>query len=148
HDFEVGNEEYGTWEVDHHGQAGDRGKPHDPATYVAFAKAFAALAARIDPPVSIGLDVGDPYGFNNWTANILKQSASQGFTPGFLSDHIYVQATGSESDSNLLLNTFSNPKNIDDWVVRGADYKALINQNLGAAGRNVQLLATEFNSVY
>lgn len=146
--FEVGNEEYGTWEVDHHGQAGDPGKPHDPATYVAFAKAFATLAARIDPTVSIGLDVGDPYGFNNWTANVLKQSAARGFTPGFLSDHSYVQAPGSEGDSNLLLNTFSNPKSVDDWVVRGADYKALIGQYLGAAGRNVELLATEFNSVY
>jgi alpha-L-arabinofuranosidase len=148
HDFEVGNEEYGTWEVDHHGQAGDPGKPHDPATYVAFAKAFATLAAKIDPTISIGVDVGDPYAFNNWTGNVLKQSAAQGFTPGFLSDHSYVQAPGSESDSNLLLNTFSNTNSIDDWAVRGADYKALISQDLGASGKNVELLATEFNSVY
>jgi hypothetical protein len=148
HDFEVGNEEYGNWEIDHHGQAGDPGKPHDPATYIAFAKAFATLAARIDTTISIGLDVGDPYAFNGWTGNILKQSAAQGFTPGFLSDHSYVQAPGSESDSNLLLNTFSNPKSLDDWVVRGADYRALISQDLGAAGKNLELLATEFNSVY
>src|SRR5262249_25480510 len=29
HFFEVGNEEYGSWEVDHHGQGGVGGSPHD-----------------------------------------------------------------------------------------------------------------------
>ena len=37
--FEVGNEEYGSWEIDHHTT------PHDPTTYVAFAKQFQTLAA-------------------------------------------------------------------------------------------------------
>ena len=95
--WEVGNEEYGSWEIDHHTAQ------HDPATYIAFAKQFATYAAQIDPGISIGLDVGSPGSdFNNWTADILQQSAAQGFTAGFLSDHNYVQAPGSESDSNLL----------------------------------------------
>ena len=75
--------------------------------------------------------------------------------PGFLSDHNYVQAPGSESDSNLLLDTTtgsntdpSDPGNPYDWAVRAADYESLLTQYLGAAGKNVQLLATEFNSVY
>ncbi len=74
--------------------------------------------------------------------------------PGFLSDHNYVQTPGSESDSNLLLDTVSNPSsnpsdpgNPYDWAVRAADYESLIAQYLGPAGKNVQLLATEFNSV-
>ncbi|HEY2155410.1 MAG TPA: hypothetical protein VGH33_07255, partial [Isosphaeraceae bacterium] len=102
HYFEVGNEEYGGWEIDHHAAQ------HDPATYIAFAKAFQNYAATIDPAISIGLDVGSPGDFNNWTANILQQSASKGLTVGFLSDHNYVQAPGSENDSNLLLHTVSD----------------------------------------
>jgi hypothetical protein len=142
-DFEVGNEEYGTWEIDHHTAQ------HDPTTYIAFAKQFAVYAATIDKGISIGLDVGSPdNSFNNWTDNILKQSASQGFMPGFLSDHNYVQAPGSESDSNLLLHTVSDPSTTLDWAVRAADYENLLQQDLGSAGKTVQLLATEFNSVY
>ena len=54
HYFEVGNEEYGSWEIDHHTV------PHDPATYVAFAKQFQTFAAAIDPSISIGIDAGSP----------------------------------------------------------------------------------------
>jgi alpha-L-arabinofuranosidase len=156
--FEVGNEIYGEWETDYHGQGGDTGQPHDPATYIAFAKQFAAYAAQIDPSVSIGVDVGQPYGgsendeVNNWTAEILQQSAEQGFTPGFLSDHSYMQSPGSESDVNLLLDTVTDTNSADpddplDWAVRAADYQALLQQYLGSAGSKVELLATEFNSV-
>jgi hypothetical protein len=152
HDWEVGNELYGFWETDHHGQGGDPGHPHDPATYVAFAKQFQTLAATIDPTVSVGLDVGAPGGYSNWTANVLQQSAAQGFTVGFLSDHNYVQEPGTESDANLLLHTVSDPNTPDpnnplDWSVRAADYESLLTQYLGASGANVELLGTEFNSV-
>lgn len=148
--WEVGNEEYGSWEIDHHTAQ------HDPATYIAFAKQFATYAAQIAPGISIGLDVGSPGSdYNNWTADILQQSVAQGFMPGFLSDHNYVQAPGSESDSNLLLDTTtgtssdpSDPGDPYDWAQRAAGYEALLTQYLGAAGKNVQLLATEFNSVY
>ncbi|MGO9921316.1 MAG: PKD domain-containing protein [Isosphaeraceae bacterium] len=140
--WEVGNEEYGSWEIDHHTVQ------HDPATYIAFAKQFATYAAQIDPGISIGLDVGSPgTDYNNWTAEILQQSAMQGFMPGFLSDHNYVQAPGSESDSNLLLDTVSDPNSSDDWEVRADGYETLLIKYLGTAGYNVQLLATEFNSV-
>ncbi len=141
--WEAGNEEYGSWEIDHHTAQ------HDPATYIAFAKQFATYAAQIDPSISIGLDVGSPANDdNNWTADILQQSAKQGFMPGFLSDHNYVQAPGSESDSNLLLDTASDPNSPDDWAVRAAGYETDLIDYLGPAGYNVQLLATEFNSVY
>jgi hypothetical protein len=162
--FEVGNEEYllnydGSGETDYHGQGGDTGKPHDPATYVKFAKQFATYAAQIDPSTLIGVDVGqptgpsgDPYEYDNWTGDVLQQSAEQGFIPGFLSDHNYVQQPGSESDSTLLLDTVSDPDPTDpdnpyDWTVRAQDYENLIQQYLGSAGANVELIATEFNSV-
>jgi len=141
--WEIGNEEYGTWEIDHHTAQ------HDPATYISFAKQFAAYAAQIDPTISIGLDVGSPgTDFNNWAADILQQSAMQGFMPGFLSDHNYVQAPNSESDSGLLLHTVSDASTSYDWAVRAAGYETLLIKYLGNAGYNVQLLATEFNSVY
>ena len=65
HNWEVGNEEYGNWEIDHHGTPGpsnvSTGAAHDPATYVAFAKQFATLATKIltnagGSPISIGID--------------------------------------------------------------------------------------------
>jgi hypothetical protein len=148
--WEVGNEEYGSWEIDHHAAQ------HDPATYIAFAKQFATYAAAIDPTISIGLDVQSPGSdFNNWIANILQQSVAQGFMPGFLSDHNYVQAPGSESDSNLLLDTTtgtnsdpSDPGNPYNVAQRAAAYESDLTQYLGASGKNVQILMTEFNSVY
>ena len=143
--FEVGNEVYGSWETDYHGQGGDSGKPHDPATYVAFAKQFANYAQQIAPTISIGVDTG---GVDTWTTNVLQQCASQGFTPGFLSDHNYVQEPGAENDSTLLLHTVSDPTNTSlDWANRAVAYRNLLQQKLGAAGAGVQLLATEFNSV-
>jgi hypothetical protein len=153
HYFEVGNEIYGSWETDHHGSGGDPGAAHDPATYIAFAKQFATYAQQIAATISIGLDVGSIGYFNNWTTNILQQSVSQGFTPGFLSDHSYMQQPGSESDSNLLLHTVSDPNNQDpnnplDWPLRAAGYRNLLNQVLGTTvAAKVQLLATEYNSV-
>ena len=122
---------------------------HDPATYVAFAKQFQTYAASIDPSISIGIDAGSPdNSYNNWLPDVLQQSVTQGFTIGFISDHNYVQAPGSESDSTLLLDTVSDPSSPYDWAVRATDYTDLLNQYLGAAGQNVELLTTEFNSVY
>ncbi len=141
--FEVGNEVYGSWETDFHTA------PHDPATYVAFAKAFQIYAATIDPTISIGVDAAAPDNeYNNWIANVLQLSAAQGFSVGFISDHNYVQAPGSESDSTLLLDTVSDPSSPFDWAVRAQGYTSLLNQYLGAAGAKVELLTTEFNSVY
>jgi alpha-L-arabinofuranosidase len=154
HYWEVGNEEYGSWETDHRGAGGDAGKPHDPATYVAFAKQFATFTATIDPSISIGIDSGSISLDNNWTGNVLAQGVVQGFTPGFISDHVYMQAPGSENDSTLLLHTVSDPNTQGagspfKWSQRAAGYRNLLNQKLGAAvAANVQLLNTEFNSVY
>jgi alpha-L-arabinofuranosidase len=149
HYWEVGNEEYGSWEIDHHAAQ------HDPATYIGFATQFQTYADQIEPGISIGLDVGSPGSdYNNWTADILRQAAIQGLTVGFLSDHNYVQSPGSESDSNLLLDTVgdpdsdpSDPGNPYDWALRAGDYENLLTQYLGPAGKDVELLATEFNSV-
>ena len=157
--WEVGNEEYGGWEVDHHGTAGpggaSTGAQHDPATYVAFAKQFATLAASILtnaglPGISIGIDSGDPTGGgdNFWTRNVLTAGLSVGFVPAFISDHSYMQGPGAESDSFLLNNTVSYAPSILDWSTRYADYQSLLQQTLSGQASSVQLMATEYNSVY
>jgi hypothetical protein len=153
HYFEVGNEVYGGWETDHHGQGGDGGHPHDPATYAAFAAQFAALASSIDPTIAVGVDSGSIHYDNNWLTKVLQQGLARGFLPGFVSDHSYMQAPGSESDAHLLLHTVSDPNNQDpnnplDWALRASGYRALLQQVLGDAAGGVELLATEYNSVY
>ncbi len=156
--WEIGNEEYGSWEVDHHGTSGpggvSTGAQHDPATYAKFALAFANFVAADQanfPILRIGIDSGDPTGAgdNNWTRNVITQGAAIGFVPGFISDHSYMQGPGSESDSFLLNNTVSNPASTLDWSVRYADYKAMLTTIDGsAAAANTLVMATEYNSNY
>ncbi len=157
--WEIGNEEYGSWEVDHHGTlvqgGGGTGSQHDPATYAAFAEQFARQATEILgaaglPAISIGIDSGDPTGTsdNNWTKNTLADGLSIGFVPGFISDHSYMQAPGAENDSFLLNDSVSDPNSILDWSTRYADYSALLQQTLSSQASSVVVMATEFNSVY
>jgi alpha-L-arabinofuranosidase len=153
HYFEVGNEEYGSWETDEHGSGGDTGAPHDPATYANFVMQFAALAEEIDPTISIGIDAPGPSlsDYGGWLGSILTIFAAHNYTPGFLSDHMYPQNGGSESDSFLLNDTVSdtsqNAGDPTDWVQRSADYEADLTQFLGATdAANVELLDTELNS--
>jgi alpha-L-arabinofuranosidase len=163
HYWEMGNEEYGSWETDEHGASGDTlpmpagatPKPHDPTTYISFSKQFAALAAQIDPTISIGLsdqDPGNDSGFVDptWTSDILAQCVAQGFIPGFISDHMYPQGPGSESDATLLgvADTTVNSTNPYDLAQRAADYRADLTKYFGAAASNIELLGTEYNSVY
>ena len=141
--FEIGNEMYGSWEVDRHGREGDSGLPHDPATYVQFAKRFSQYAAQIDPTISIGIDSGSVSGENRWTERVLAAGEAIDFVPGFISDHQYMQAPlGGENDANLLRSS-------SNWIGRATGYRNLLRNVLGpAASANVELLATEYNSVY
>ncbi len=156
--WEVGNEEYGSWEIDHHGTAGpggvSTGAQHSPATYAAFAETFAGLAQTILgdaglPGVSIGIDSEDPTGAadNNWTKNVLTAGLAIGFVPNFISDHSYMQTPGRESDTYLLNDTVMDANSLLDWSTRHADYQALLQLTLGAQAAGVQVMATEFNSV-
>ena len=155
--WEVGNEEYGSWETDHHGTAGpggaSTGAQHDPATYVAFAKQFSTLASSILaaaglPGIAIGIDSGSPTGqYSSWLQNILSIGVRSGFVPAFLSDHVYLQDPGNESDPFLLNNSVSSPRSTLNWSVRYSTYQTVLQQTLGSQAGAVQLLATEFNSV-
>jgi hypothetical protein len=156
--WEVGNEVYGSWEVDEHGATGDSlpmpagetPQAHDPATLISFAKQFATLASQIAPGILIGYDSQAVDGsYNNWIAATLQQCAAQGFTPGFIADHYYTSVSpGSENDATLLgISNTPASGNTYDWSQRAADYDNLIHEYLGSAGKNVQLIADEVNSI-
>jgi len=153
--WEVGNEEYSIYEIDHHGTAGPNGSTgaaHDPATYAAFASSFANFIAADQanlPVIQIGIDSEDPTGAedNNWTRNVLVDGLALNFVPGFISDHSYMQNPGSENDSFLLNDTVSDPASILDWSTRYAAYQALLQSTFGSNASSVQVMATEFNSV-
>ncbi len=156
--WEIGNEEYGDWEVDHHGTAGpggvSTGAQHDPATYVAFAKQFASLASEITkagglPDIEIGIDSQDPTGLadNYWTKNVLTDGLAVGFVPNFISDHSYMESPGTEDDSFLLDDTVTAVSSQLDWSTRYAEYESLLRSTLSSKAASVQVLATEFNSI-
>ncbi len=158
--WEVGNEEYGSWEVDHHGTDGpggvSTGTAHDPATYAAFAQQFATFADEITttagvPPISIGIDSGDPTGAtdNDWTRDVLADELAIGFVPGFISDHSYMYSGDSENDEVLLNQTDADPASLSDWATRYGDYESILRQTLPAGqAAGVAIMATEYNSVW
>jgi alpha-L-arabinofuranosidase len=154
-DWEIGNEEYGSWEIDHHGTAGpggvSTGAQHDPATYAKFAAVFANFDASDPqlPSVKVGIDSQDPTGAadSNWTKNVLTDlHSTYGLVPGFISDHSYSEGNGFQSDSYLLNNTVSDPSSLLDWSTRYTDYQTLLQSILGAASSSVKVMATEFNN--
>ena len=165
HYWDIGNEVYGSWEEDHHGHATDTlpmpagvsRAAHDPATIVSFAKQFQTLAASIDPTISIGFDSQntDPTQFSNWVANVLVQAndAHQNWNIGFVSDHLYMQDSGQDTNDATLLSmiatqvnpTPANPKN---WVQRAQKYRTIINSNYTPAeAAGVEIMSTEHNSI-
>jgi alpha-L-arabinofuranosidase len=157
-EWEIGNEQYGSWAIDHHGtklpNGTSTGAIHDPATYALFAATFSQWITKDQanfPAISIGIDSEDPTGAedNDWTENVLSDGFNKdsGFIPGFISDHSYMQSTGSESDSFLLYDTVSNSGSLLDWSTRYAAYESLLTSVLGSQASKVAVMATEFNSV-
>ena len=148
-DWEIGNEEYGSWEVDHHALDASTGAAA-PAAYAPFAAQFAASAVADGlPQIAIGIDSGDPTGASdgNWTKNVLADGLADGFIPAFISDHSYMQAAGAENDSFLLNDTVTDSGSVLNWSTRYADYQSVLRQTLGSKASSVQVMATEYNSV-
>ena len=145
--WEVGNEEYGNWEIEHHNASGHG--PPDPATYAAWAKTFQDLAKKITtfaqlPPISVGLDC-DPATASQaqWTQNVLNSAKACGLTIDFLSDHNY-PVTSVTDDQTLLNTTFTLPGSYGNWT---ACYNGLqtMYTAAGYAG-SVTVLGTEWNA--
>ena len=150
--WEIGNEEYGSWETDSNTVA------HDPYTYAGRAAGFISLMKAADPTIKIGVVVTageDGYAnstnhpafnpregtyHNGWTAVLLATLKSLGATPDFLIYHVYPQNPGSESDAGLLAST-------SGWAPDAANLRQMITDYFGAGGTNIELVCTENNSV-
>jgi len=78
---------------------------------------------------------------NGWTPVLLASLKNLGVTPDFVIYHRYAQAPGAESDAGLLQSSSS-------WATDAADLRQQLNDYLGAAATNVELVCTENNSVY
>lgn len=151
--WEIGNENYGSWETD------NNVRPHDPYTYAQRFKDYYTQMKAVDPTIKIGavaITGEDSYAnytdhpalnprtgqqHNGWTPVMLATLRSLGITPDFLIHHRYPQAPGAESDQGLLTSSGS-------WTADAGDLRQQGNDYLGAPAAGVELDCTENNSVY
>src|SRR6266404_623898 len=151
--WEIGNENYGSWETD------NNNLPHDPYTYAnLFAQYYHQMKA-VDPTIKVGavaVPGEDSYAnytnhpvvnpvtgqtHNGWTPVMLATLKSLGVTPDFLIHHRYPQNPGGENDELLLISSSS-------WANDAGDLRQQLSDYLGtAAGSGVELTCTENNSV-
>jgi alpha-N-arabinofuranosidase len=151
--WEIGNENYGSWEAD------AQGRPHDPYTYATRAADYYAQMKAVDPSIKIGVVVlpgedtsfvpyadhpavnprtGTPH--TGWTPVVLATLRRLGVTPDFVIHHRYAQQPGGESDFHLLQSAHTWRNDANDLRQQLADY-------LGPEGASVELVCTEHNSV-
>jgi hypothetical protein len=151
--WEIGNENYGSWEAD------SQSRPHDAWTYANRARDYIVAMKAVDPTIRIGVVAvtgEDSYAnytdhpatnlrtgrqHNGWTAVMLTRLRELGITPDFIVYHRYAQAPFAESDQGLLQNSAS-------WTNDAADLRQQLSDYLGASGSSVELICTENNSVY
>ncbi|HEY5551948.1 MAG TPA: immunoglobulin domain-containing protein [Opitutaceae bacterium] len=151
--WEIGNENYGTWETD------QQAVQHDPYTYALRFKAYMEQMKAVDPTVKVGAVVinGENSYTNNtahpatnprtglvhngWTPVLLTTLKSIGAIPDFIIYHRYDQAPGAESDAFLLRSSRT-------WPDDAAGLRQQLNDYLGDAAAAVEMVVTENNSVY
>jgi hypothetical protein len=151
--WEVGNENYGTWEAD------NNTRPNDPVTYVTRFKEYVRQMKAVDRSIKIGAviqasedsnanytdeTVTNPrtgLTHNGWSAVMLATFKQLGVTPDFVVYHRYEQGPGGESDA-FLLNASRG------WANDAAAIRQMLNDYLGRDARKVEINCTETNSVY
>ena len=149
--WEVGNEEYGTWETDTNANS------HDPYTYAVRAAQYITQMKAADAAIKIGVvatpgDDSDSNGYTNhpalnartgathygWTPVMLATLKSLGVTPDFLIHHVYPEY--EVDDDQTLLQASAN------WAIDAATLRQEISDYFGAGGTNIQLVCTENNA--
>lgn len=160
--WEIGNENYGTWETD------QQAVKNDAYTYATRAKDYIAKMKAVDPTIKVGVVVTasetdyanghtshpatNPYtsvATNGWTPVLLATlKAAPAVTPDFIIYHRYEQtpladsAFNSENDANLLQKAKTWP---DDVAIM----RRMLTDYLGAIeAAKVEIVVTENNSVY
>ena len=151
--WEIGNENYGTWEAD------NNTRPHDPVTYATRAKEYARQMKAVDRSIKIGVvleaneDISAHYtdqtvvnprtglSHNGWTAVMLATFKKIGYTPDFVVYHRYEQGPGGEDDAFLLQSSTG-------WANDAAAIRQMLKDYLGHKAKQVEITCTENNSVY
>jgi hypothetical protein len=151
--WEIGNENYGTWEAD------NNTRPHDPVTYANRFKEYWRQMKAVDPSIKIGAVVAigeDNFAnytdhpvtnprtgqvHNGWTPVMLDTLKQLGVTPDFVVYHRYEQGPGGESDLFLLNSAAS-------WGNDAVALRQMLDDYLGRKARQVELAVTEHNSVF
>jgi hypothetical protein len=127
HRWTVGNEEFGSWEVDLHST------PHDPSTYAAAmsgANGFYQLMKGADATAEVGVVV---QGVSSWDSTVLTQAPYD-----YVELHWYAQQPGQESDTYLLNQA---PADLSNAI-------ATVRTELASAGKSATpIMLGEFNSV-
>lgn len=150
--WEIGNENYGSWEYD------SNTFPHDAYTYAVRVKDYLEQMRAADPTIRVGIVVtpGEDSSVNGytshpatnsrngtlhygWTPVLLATLKSLGVTPDFLVHHYYPEDTMAESDPLLLQSSAT-------WARQAADLRQQISDYFGSGGTNMELLVTENNS--
>jgi alpha-N-arabinofuranosidase len=150
--WEIGNENYGSWEAD------DNTRPHDPVTYATRFKQYWQQMKAVDPTIRIGAVITadeDSYAnytdetvtnprtgltHNGWSAVMLSTFKKMHLTPDFVIYHRYEQNAGGESDPFLLTAAAT-------WGNDAAAIRQLLNDYLGRDARRVEIDCTENNSI-
>ena len=149
--WEVGNENYGTWETDSNTSA------HDPYTYASNAVQFITQMKAVDPTIKIGVPVvtgedNNDNGYiahpatnprtglshNGWTPVVLATMKAKGVLPDFLVFHVYPEY-GYPSDHSLLQSS-------GNWAGDAADLRQQLTDYVGTNATNIELFCTENNS--
>jgi alpha-L-arabinofuranosidase len=130
--WEIGNENYGSWEHD------ENSRPHNPLTYAARAKNYFNQMKSADPAIKIGVVVTE--GYKNWTPAVLGELRRLDVTPDFVIYHRYAQNGGRENDAALLQSAAK-------WADEAAELRRQLKNSFGDANTNVELICTENNSV-
>ena len=153
--WEIGNEIYGTgWEEDSNTNLAYFGQevPHDPWTYAMRFKDYYSAMKAVDPTIKLGaVALPDETSYannanhpavnpvtgttnNGWTAVMLNTMRTNGVTPDFLIEHKY--APGNGDTYNLLWTS--------TWASDAASLRRIVNDYLGGAATNIELVDTEF----
>ncbi|HEY3053603.1 MAG TPA: glycoside hydrolase family 30 beta sandwich domain-containing protein [Thermoanaerobaculia bacterium] len=150
--WEIGNEVYGSWETD------NRTRPHDPKTYAEAVAAYMMAMKRFDPSIRIGIPVvPSEDAFANydeevvanprtgidrrgWTPLVLSRLRELESLPDFVSYHRYEYDHNDEDDARLLTAAGT-------WKSDIATLRQILNDYAGNAGRTIEILCTENNSV-
>jgi alpha-N-arabinofuranosidase len=151
HNWEIGNEIYGSWEYDTHV------KPNDPVTYGNLYVQFKNAMKAIDPTISVGAVITadeDSYpasgesvtnpvtgvSHSGWTAILFSTLASLGVAPDSVSLHNYGNGGSPYSDPIVL----HYPQ---QWTTTATGIRTMLTDYFGASNSaSVQLANTESNT--